>query len=40
MIDEIIIKDLENILNSIEKDFFKGKNFLVTGGAGFIGSWI
>jgi UDP-glucuronate decarboxylase len=40
MMDEIIIKDLENILNSIEKDFFKGKNFLVTGGAGFIGSWI
>ena len=33
-------KELEEIINRLEKNSFKGKNVLVTGGAGFIGSWI
>ncbi len=40
--DKVIKKDIENIKSNIS-DFqsnIKGKTFLVTGGAGFIGSWI
>jgi len=40
MIDRIILEDLEEIKTNLEKDFFFGKRVLVTGGAGFIGSWI
>ena len=41
VIDEIISKEIDytkNNLKEFEKDI-KGKTFLVTGGAGFIGSW-
>ncbi len=42
MIDNIIEKDLDEIDSRIKhvKPFFEGKTFLVTGGAGFLGSWI
>ena len=40
MIDDIIKEDIERIKNNLKTDEFKGKNVLVTGGAGFIGSWL
>ena len=40
MIDNIIREDLEKIKKLTKKDEFSGKNVLVTGGAGFIGSWL
>lgn len=40
MIDNLIMEDLEKIKSSVPRDFFCGKKVLVTGGAGFIGSWI
>jgi UDP-glucuronate decarboxylase len=40
MIDDIIRQDLENIKSIIKGDVFTDKKMLVTGGAGFIGSWI
>ena len=42
MIDEIIQNDLDEIKNRVHdaRGFFDGKTFLVTGGAGFLGSWI
>ncbi|MDR1992514.1 MAG: SDR family oxidoreductase [Nitrososphaerota archaeon] len=40
MIDTIIRKDLENIKNTVKGDVFTDKKILITGGAGFIGSWI
>jgi len=40
MIDDIIHKDLENIKSTVKGEVFAGKKVLVTGGAGFIGSWI
>jgi len=40
MIDSTIQEDIEHIRDSLKGDNFKDKNFLVTGGAGFIGSWI
>lgn len=39
MIDDIILEDLEEI-KKLTKEEFSGKNVLVTGGAGFIGSWL
>jgi len=35
-------KDIQEIIKRLEKDgiSFKGKTFLVTGGAGFLGSWV
>jgi UDP-glucuronate decarboxylase len=39
MIDNIILEDIEKIKNTV-KDVFAGKKVLVTGGAGFIGSWL
>ncbi|MBN1245722.1 SDR family oxidoreductase [Candidatus Bathyarchaeota archaeon] len=38
--DDIILEDLENIKKLVKEDKFAGKNVLVTGGAGFIGSWL
>ncbi len=40
MIDEILAADIEKIKNAVNSDFYVGKKVLVTGGAGFIGSWI
>ncbi|MHA1755357.1 MAG: GDP-mannose 4,6-dehydratase, partial [Promethearchaeota archaeon] len=35
-------EDINDIIKRLEKDkiSFKGKNILVTGGAGFLGSWV
>ncbi len=40
MIDDLILEDIEKIKSKLKKDAFTGKNVLVTGGAGFIGSWL
>ena len=40
MIDDIIKQDLAKIENSLKKTTFAEKKVLVTGGAGFIGSWL
>jgi UDP-glucuronate decarboxylase len=40
MIDYIIREDLDTVKKSIDPNNFDGKNVLVTGGAGFLGSWI
>jgi UDP-glucuronate decarboxylase len=40
MMDDIIRQDLENIKRVMKGDAFANKRVLVTGGAGFIGSWI
>jgi len=38
--DPIIREDLATIRKSIRPELFDGKNVLVTGGSGFLGSWI
>lgn len=40
MIDSIILEDVEKTRNALRKGNFEDKRVLVTGGAGFIGSWI
>ena len=40
MMDNIISEDLEKIKSAVEGGAFAGKTVLVTGGAGFIGSWL
>jgi UDP-glucuronate decarboxylase len=40
MMDKIIRQDLEKIKRTVEGDTFAEKKVLVTGGAGFIGSWL
>jgi UDP-glucuronate decarboxylase len=40
MMDKIISEDLEKIKANIRGDVFEGKHVLITGGAGFIGSWL
>ena len=40
LIDRIITDDLEKIRGTLQKDLFADRRALVTGGAGFIGSWI
>ena len=40
MLDEIIIEDLETIKAAFNSEYFRGKKVLITGGAGFIGSWL
>ena len=38
--DDIISKDLETIKSIVKRDAFEEKRVLITGGAGFIGSWL
>ncbi len=38
--DKIVAADLEKIKGVVKSDFYAGKKVLVSGGAGFIGSWI
>lgn len=38
--DNIILKDIARIGNAVKADAFAGKKLLITGGAGFIGSWL
>jgi UDP-glucuronate decarboxylase len=40
MIDALIRQDLLKIEEAVKPDVFGGKKILVTGGAGFIGSWL
>jgi len=40
MMDKIISEDLEKIKSAVKGDIFAEKRVLVTGGAGFIGSWL
>jgi UDP-glucuronate decarboxylase len=40
LIDNLILEDIEKIKSNVKGDFFAGKKVLVTGGAGFIGSWL
>jgi len=40
MMDSIIEGDIQKIESRVKAEFFAGKNVLVTGGAGFIGSWL
>jgi len=40
MMDKIISEDLEKTQSAVKKDAFTEKKVLVTGGAGFIGSWL
>jgi len=40
MMDDIIRGDIETIKSNVKGGFFTEKNVLVTGGAGFIGSWL
>ena len=40
MIDQIIEQDIERIKSAVHGDAFSGKNVLITGGAGFLGSWL
>ncbi|MFQ5710916.1 MAG: UDP-glucuronic acid decarboxylase family protein [Candidatus Geothermarchaeales archaeon] len=40
MIDEIIRGDMDEVLTDVDIEFFKNKKILVTGGAGFLGSWV
>ena len=40
MMDNIISQDLDKIKSAVKADAFAGKKALVTGGAGFIGSWL
>jgi UDP-glucuronate decarboxylase len=40
MMDKIIQEDIQTIKVKVKADSFDGVNVLVTGGAGFIGSWL
>ena len=40
MMDKIIAQDIEKIKSVVKGEAFSGKNVLVTGGAGFLGSWL
>ena len=40
MLDKIILEDILEIKSAVKGDSFEQKKVLVTGGAGFIGSWL
>jgi UDP-glucuronate decarboxylase len=40
MMDKIIAQDIEKIKSFVKGEVFSGKKVLVTGGAGFLGSWL
>jgi len=40
MLDSTILEDIERIKRELKKEYFEGKKVLVTGGAGFVGSWL
>src|SRR3989304_3882135 len=40
MIDNIIREDIEKIKSELKEDDFAEKKVVITGGAGFIGSWL
>lgn len=40
MMDNIIEADIQKIKSTIKEEFFSNKKVLITGGAGFIGSWL
>ena len=40
MLDPVIKAGLDSIISQITDKAFKGKRILVTGGAGFLGSWL
>jgi len=40
MIDKIVSEDIQKILRRIKSDTFEGSNILITGGGGFIGSYL
>jgi len=40
VIDKIILEDIQRTKRQVGKEDFEGKKVLITGGAGFIGSWI
>ena len=40
MMDSIIEPDIQRIKSTVKAEFFAEKKVLVTGGAGFIGSWL
>jgi len=40
MLDHVIKKDINIILQKLDPNIFEGKGVLITGGAGFLGSWL
>lgn len=40
MIDDIILKDLRHVCGKSDERYFSEKKVLISGGAGFIGSWL